>query len=299
MNIETHEVEVNGFRTHYVAVGSGPPLLLLQGDGESASVWQWVLPALGRTHRVYAPDLPGAGRTDKPLPSYYAPLLSGSGEKTGNSVASYTSEYYAGWLTGFMDALGLEQAVLVGSSWGGLVALRFALGAPERVTELVLVASSGLGPEVNPMLRLPTIPGFGELMTAFTLTPPGSMQRIWARTALAFADPRRVPLEWVRYQSRIALMPRFLLATVAVLRASLDLAGQRPEEIVLDRLPELPMRTLVVWGAQDRVLPVEQGRRAVERLQRGQLIVIPECGHLPQVEWPERFAATLNAFLTG
>jgi pimeloyl-ACP methyl ester carboxylesterase len=179
------------------------------------------------------------------------------------------------------------------------VALRFALSAPERVTELVLVASSGLGPEVNPMLRLLTIPGFGEIVSAYTLTPPGNMQRICGRIPLLFAGPRRVPLEWVRYQSRLALMPRFLLATVAVLRASLDLAGQRAEEIVLDRLPELPMRTLVIWGAHDQVIPVEQGRRAVERLQRGQLIVIPECGHLPHVEWPERFVATLNAFLTG
>ncbi len=299
MNIETHEVDANGLRTHYLAVGSGPPLLLLHGDGESASSWQWVLPALGRTHRVYAPDLPGSGRTDKPLPSYYAPLLSGSGEKTANSVASYTPEYYVGWLTGFLDALGLEQAVLVGHSFSGLVALRFALSAPKRVTELVIIDSAGLGPEVNPVLCLLTMPGIGEILPAFTLTPPGSMQRIWARTALMFADPRRVPLEWVRYQYRLALMLRFLLATVAVQRASMGLAGQRAEEIVLDRLPELPTRTLVIWGAQDRVIPVEHGRRAVERLQRGQLIVIPECGHLPHVEWPERFAGTLNAFLTA
>ncbi len=298
MEIETHEVDANGLRTHYLAVGSGPPLLLLHGDSESARCWQWVLPALGRTHRVYAPDLPGSGQSAKPLPSYYAPALPGSDQKTANLVASYTLEYYVRWLTGFLDAIGIEQAALVGHSFSGLVVLRFALSAPERVTDLVIADSSGLGPEVSPAVRSLIIPGYGEFLAACALTPLGSTQRIWTRIALMFEDPRRVPLGWVQDQYRLASMPPFLLATLAILRALLDLTGHRAEEIVLDRLPELPMRTLVIWGAQDRVVPVEQGQRAVERLQRGQLIVIPECGHLPQVEWPERFAATLNAFLT-
>ena len=86
-------------------------------------------------------------------------------------------------------------------------------------------------------------------------------------------------------------------AVEAALRAQIDLGGQR--EVLVDRLPQLEMPTLVVWGERDRVFPYTQARTAVSRLRQGILELIPDCGHLPHVERPDRFAVILSRFLDG
>ncbi len=254
--------------------------MLLHGDGESAASWQRVLPDLGRTHRVLAPDLPG--RNPKPEPA-----------------ARYTPEFFAGFLGAFLDALGIDRAPLVGNSLGGLAVLHLALRAPDRAEAVVLVSSSGLGREVTPAQRLLTVPGYGDVQIAWAGTPLGRTQRVVARAALMFARPDRVPSGWVRDQYRLASLPRFLAVTLASLRELIDLGGQREGQIVLDRLPTLRMPVLVVWGAQDRVVPVAHARAAVERLPHGQLAVIPDCGHQPHVECPRDFVTALDGFLVA
>jgi pimeloyl-ACP methyl ester carboxylesterase len=94
----------------------------------------------------------------------------------------------------------------------------------------------------------------------------------------------------------MALLPGYLEATLSSLRAQLNVIGQR--EVLLDSLPQLNMPTLVVWGTNDRVFPKEQAQAAVSRLKQGHLALIPDCGHLPQVERPELFTAALSEFLT-
>ena len=91
------------------------------------------------------------------------------------------------------------------------------------------------------------------------------------------------------------LLPGFLEAELAALRAQAYLGGQR--EVLLDRLPSLEMPTLVVWGTSERVLPTSQAREAFARLREGSLELIPNCGHLPHVEQPDRFVAILDRFL--
>ena len=86
-------------------------------------------------------------------------------------------------------------------------------------------------------------------------------------------------------------------AVEAALRAQIDLGGQR--EVLADRLAELEVPTLVVWGERDQVFPSFQAHKAVSRLHQGFLELIPDCGHLPHVERPDRFAAILGRFLNG
>ncbi|MDP9479919.1 MAG: alpha/beta fold hydrolase [Actinomycetota bacterium] len=94
----------------------------------------------------------------------------------------------------------------------------------------------------------------------------------------------------------MARLPGFLEAQLASVRAQVGLRGQR--EVLLDRLPDLRRTpTLVLWGARDRVLPASQAREAISRVPNGFLEMLPDCGHLPQVEHPERFAAALGRFL--
>ena len=275
MVVEKRRIEVGGLSTRYLEAGNGPPLVLLHALGESAFDWRWVLRALARTHRVYAPDLPGFGDSAKP-------------------TADYSPAFFERFAVGFLDALGLERAAVVGNSLGGLIALRLALSEPARVGALVLVDSAGLGRSVTFALRSLTTPGYGELSIAWSKTPAGAAGRAWAKARLLFAHPQLAPAGWTAEQYRLAQLPGFLEAALAALRAQMDPGGQR--EVLLDRLPHLESPTLVVWGALDRVFPSSQGRDAASRLPKGSLALIPECGHMPHVERPDRFVAALDGF---
>jgi 4,5:9,10-diseco-3-hydroxy-5,9,17-trioxoandrosta-1(10),2-diene-4-oate hydrolase len=275
-SIEEHRVDVGGLTTRYFAAGAGRPLVLLHGDGESAFDWSWTLPALARTRRVYAPDLPGSGENAKP-------------------AADYSPAFLERFAASFLDAAGIGRAAVVGSSLGGLVALRLALSEPTRVSALVLVASSGLGRAVNLGLSALVVPGYGDLAVGWAGTSAGAAQRARGRARLLFARPGRAPKAWVSEQYRLARTPGFLAAQLAALRAELDPLGQR--EVLLDKLPNLTMPTLVVWGERDRILPVWQARVALARLPQGSIEIIPDCGHLPHVEWPDRFVRALDGFL--
>ena len=176
------------------------------------------------------------------------------------------------------------------------MALRLALSEPTRVTALVLVDSAGLGSAVNPAFTSVNVFGPFEAAIPFWRTPAGAYQRAWGRTALLFARfPGSVPREWLAEQCRLARAPGYLEAHVTALRALVGPLGQR--EVLLDRLPRLEMPTLVVWGARDRVFPESQARNAAARLRKGCLAVIPDCGHMPHVECPDPFLATLDGFL--
>jgi 2-hydroxy-6-oxonona-2,4-dienedioate hydrolase len=113
---------------------------------------------------------------------------------------------------------------------------------------------------------------------------------------LLFAhSPKSVPREWLAKQCRLALSPGYLAAHLTVLRTLVSPLGQR--EVLVDRLPSLKIPTLVVWGARDRVFPQSQAREAVTHLPEGSLSLIPECGHMPHVECPDRFLGALDGFL--
>jgi pimeloyl-ACP methyl ester carboxylesterase len=132
----------------------------------------------------------------------------------------------------------------------------------------------------------------------FWRTPIGAYQRAWGRTALLFAHPPgSVPREWLAEQRRLALRPGYLEAHLTALRALVGPFGQRA--VLLDRLPLLEVPTLVVWGERDRVFPERQAREAVARLREGSLALIPNCGHMPHVECPGRFLASLDEFIGG
>jgi pimeloyl-ACP methyl ester carboxylesterase len=277
--VEEHNVEIDGLPIRYLTAGEGPPLVLLHGAGDNALDWQWVMPTLAATHQVYAPDLPGSPDSARP-------------------AADYSPDFFERFAAGFLDALGIGRATFVGNSLGGLIALRLALSEPARVTALVLVDSAGLGYAVNPAFTSVNVPGPFEAAIPLWRTPVGAYQRAWGRTALLFAHPpTSVPREWLAEQGRLAQSPGYLEAHLSVLRALVSPLGQR--EVLVDRLPLLKIPTLVVWGARDRVFPESQAREAVVRLQEGALTIIPECGHMPHVECPDRFLAALDGFLLG
>jgi pimeloyl-ACP methyl ester carboxylesterase len=275
--VEERHVEVDGMPIRYLAAGEGPPLVLLHGAGDNSFDWRWVMPALAAAHRVYAPDLPGSPDSARP-------------------AAAYSPAFFERFVAAFVNALGMGPATFVGNSLGGLIALRLALSEPDRVRALILVDGAGLGSAVTPLFTSVNVPHLGEAAMPFWRTSVGAYQRAWGRTALLFAhSPGSVPREWLAEQCRLAQSPGYLEAHLSVLRAIVSPLGQR--EVLVDRLPSLKVPTLVVWGARDRVFPQSQAREAVDRLRDGSVALIPDCGHMPHVECPDRFLAVLDGFL--
>jgi pimeloyl-ACP methyl ester carboxylesterase len=275
MAFEARQIQVNGLNIRYLTAGNDePPLVLLHGVGDSAFDWSWVIPTLGTKHRVIAPDFPGSGDSAKPK-------------------REYSLEFLTQFLGDFLNTLQIQRAVLLGNSLGGLIALRFALSNPQQVAAMVLVSTMGFSQLANLVLSNLTLPIFGEFAIAWSKTPLGAKQRAWSRAALLFAHPSKVPAAWLAEQERLALLPGFLEANLSILRY---LLGQRQE--VLESLPQLQMPTLVVWGVNDLVLPNYQADQdAINRLQQAHLALIPDCGHLPQVERPELFTNAVKDFL--
>ena len=243
--------------------------------GTSAREWSWVLSDLARNHLVYAIDLPGYDGSVKP--------------------PDYAPTFTANFMSSFLDAVGVERAAVVGNSFGGLTALHLALSEPSRVSALILSDSAGLGRAVSLALAAVTLPGGGDVVKILDKTPLGASQRACSRALLLFARPWQIPPKWLKDQYQLAQIPNFMEATLESIRSAVNLAGQR--EVLLGQLPRLQMPTLIVWGIEDRVLPYWQARDALTRLKKGSLELIPNCGHLPHVERPERFVSIVDGFV--
>jgi len=276
MSLEEHFVSIDGIRIRYLVEGSGPAVVLLHAAGESARDWQWMIPRLAGRFRLYAPDLPG--------------YTDGS----GNGV-SYTTTAFAGIMTKLIRELDISCPTLIGNSLGGLVALRMAMSDSLQVPALVMVGSAGLGKEINPFLIGLTAPAAGDIAMASTSNPFGAWLRSGFRSLLLFANPSRVPPEWFQEQYRLAGNPSYRHATLASLRAQIDYNGQR--EVLVGELPKLDIPVLVLWGGEDQIIPVEHGRKAMKHLRYGKIEIFPDCGHIPQVENPDRFSTALGNFL--
>ncbi len=274
-DLEPRTLQVRGREVEYLEAGSGSPLVLLHGDGNTARDWCGVMATLASTHRVVAVSLPGHGGT--------AP-----GE-------SYTPDAIAAWLLEVLDALDLPTVALAGNSLGALVAIHVTLQRPDRVVQLVLLDCPGLGRAVNPLLAMETAPGVGEAAISTTLLPGGPQVRAAARASMLFAQPWRAPAGWWVDQVRWGAHREFLVASVAAKRAILNIAGQR--HLVLDRLADVHVPTLVVWGLMDQVLPVSHAHAAVRRLPNARVHVVHDAGHLVHVERPDAVARAVLAFL--
>jgi len=264
-------IKVNGINTHYVVAGSGRPLLLLHGLGGHWGHWEANIPALAQHYRVYAPDIAGFGLSDKP------------------QAADRNLEFLLHFLRGFLDVQEIAQAVVIGNSMGGFLALQMALTYPQRVSALVLVAAAGLGPQIGWILRLQGLPLLGDLVTI----PSRRLVRLAVRSL--FYDKAKATPQIVEEHYQHFCRPGARQCYLAVIHNGIGRGGQH--YVLLDRLPQISVPTLLVWGAQDRLLPVRQAHAAAARLPHSRLHVLPECGHCPQMEKPEEFNRLVLDFL--
>jgi pimeloyl-ACP methyl ester carboxylesterase len=268
-------VTLHGHTITYVQKGTGPVLLLIHGMAGSLDTWRSVIGPLARGATVLAVDLPGHGNSS----------LGGGDYSLGSLAAG---------LRDVLMALGHDRATLVGHSLGGGIAMQFSYQFPEMIERLVLVSSGGLGVEVSPVLRAASLPG-ASLFLSLTAEATRRGSAI-ARRALdaAHVQSNSGLEELITSYGSLADADR-RSAFLATVRSVVGLNGQTV--FAGDRLylaQELPV--LLVWGADDPIIPVAHAQAAHELLPHSTLVVFDGVRHFPQVEAPDRFVTALEEF---
>lgn len=256
--IRGHDVQLGAHRIHYRTLGErGPAIVLVHGLGSSGADWGTLMPDLARAHRVYALDLLGYGRSDKPRDGDY-------------SIAAQTE-----LVRSFMDALHIGRADVIGVSMGGWIAMRLAATHRDRVTRLVLFDSAGFRFETT------------LVETTFT---PATMAELRKDLALQTKRASQLP----DFVGRDIL--REIREDAPILRASMRsmLSGR---DLMDAHTSTITMPTLLIWGADDRITPLAVGQRMQRELPNAKLIVEPGCGHLAVVECRDAYMPQLLRFL--
>ena len=262
-------VQAAGITTNYHDVGDGFPALFIHGSGPGVSAWaNWrlVMPALSERLRVIAPDMAGFGFSERP------------------AGIRYDLDTWVAQAIGLLDALGLEQADVVGNSFGGALALAMAIRHPQRVRRLVLMGSVGVPFDITEGLD-----------AVWGYTPSfENMRRIMDYFAW---DRSLVNDELAELRYRASIRPGFQESFGAMFPAPrqrwVDALASREEDI-----RALPQETLIVHGRDDRVIPLLTSLKLVEWIDRSQLHVYGRCGHWTQIEHAARFAKLVGDFLT-
>ena len=274
-------MEINGLNVHLKRRGAGEPVyILLHGFGASTFSWREVMDPLSTDAMVIAYDRPAFGLTERPL--------------EWEGLNPYTQESNVNILLGLMDALEIEEAILVGNSAGGTVATAFTLAHPDRVQALILVDAAIYqtmpdSPLLSWLLSTPQMDHIGPLITRRLAGGQGD-----AFLNSAWYDPS--PLE---------AHPEIIAGYRKPLRAENwdralwehTQATQAPG--LAERLGEIQIPTLVISGAQDQIVPLENSVRLAEDIPGAQLVIIKECGHLPQEECPQEFLSAVNPFINA
>ncbi|AEV76756.1 putative hydrolase or acyltransferase of alpha/beta superfamily [Mycolicibacterium rhodesiae NBB3] len=271
---QLRELTLHGNRVSYLDEGAGDVLLLIHGIGGSSDCWRDVVHRLSRRHRVIAVDLLGHGRSDKPR-------------------SDYSLGAFAVWLRDFLDALNIHEATVVGHSFGGGVALQFAHQHKEYCRRLVLISSGGLGPDLGRLLRMLSLPGAEIALQLIASRPAIQVGKALRRRALSSGQQVTRYSETLKGQA--ALSNRHSRAAfLKTLRSVVDHRGQAV--CALDRLrADLP--TMIIFGDQDRCIPVAHAYSAHEAIPGSELHVIPGVGHQPQVQCPETVARLVGDFI--
>jgi pimeloyl-ACP methyl ester carboxylesterase len=254
----------------FLEQGQGPPLLLLHGLGASSFSWRHTIPALSPQYRVLAPDLPAHGRT--------GPVAGGD----------YRLEALADGISDFLDRRSVEKAAVAGNSLGGGLALLLAHRYPERVAALILLAPAAALTRIPLMFYPLRLPGLG-LLTAVLLGP-------WILPlGLRLAYHRR---ELITPEVAAGYAPTFskLANRLALQRLVRDLEPWPPAKVD-SLLQGIAQPVSLIWGREDRILPVQQADFLTTRLPAAEFHLLPDAGHAPQEEAPEAVNEIIIAFL--
>jgi pimeloyl-ACP methyl ester carboxylesterase len=258
--VQSNIAWVGGHRIHYYVRGpvNGSPVVLVHGLGGRGEDFAKLAPYLEKAgYRVYTPDLLGFGQSEEP------------------HNVSYSIAEQANIIDGFLDRVGLRKVDLVGWSMGGWVAQKVAVDHPRRVRRLVLMDSAGL--------KMP--PSWDTRL--FTPTTPDELGRL---NELLTPHPARMPGFVANDILRVSASSSWVIK-----RALASMFSAK--DVMDDDLASLEMPVLILWGDQDRVTPLSEGRAIHDLIPQSRLEIAKGCGHLAPSECADRFGPELTAFL--
>ncbi len=277
LDADSQFVQLNGLSVHYKKMGQGQPFfLLLHGFGASLYSWNPILEPLSQLGTVLAFDRPAFGLTERPL--------SWKGQNP------YSPQAQVELVTGLLDHFGVQQAILVGNSAGGMLAMLSALQHPERVQALILVDpvvySGGGAPKwVKPFFNTPQMRHLGPLVS----------RQLQARSIqfvkLAWHDPSMIKQETFDLYQKPLQVENWDHALW-----ELTLASRTPD--LINHLNEFTLPVLVVTGDDDRIVPTSDSIRLAGEIPNARLEVIHNAGHVPHEERPEAFMEAVQKFVT-
>ena len=272
-------IEVNDLTVHYKEAGAGDrTFILLHGFGASIYSWREVMDDFSQLGRVIAYDRPAFGLTERPMPEDWA-------------ENPYGMKANVELLRGLMDSLAIEKAVLVGNSAGGGVAVAFGLEYPERVESLILVdpgVGGGRGPQFPawalPLMWTPQMRHIGPLMMRdYQESLPKTILREWFNQDKLTVEVAQEPLKifkiknWDRAFYELTFAPAY------------------PELRPL--LPQLTVPVFIIAGQEDRLIRAFYFEAISKEIPAAQLVLIPQCGHVPQEECPAEFMQAVDNYL--
>jgi len=268
-----HFIKIGDVNLHYQEYpGKGENVFLLHGFASSTYTWEGVAPYLQKQGcHVWALDMKGFGWSDKPEDAKYDPIT--------------LMEEVNQW----MDVMGLDDVTFVGNSLGGAIAVLMAIEHPERIGRMVLIDAASYSQTERPfvvrMAGMPFSRSFAKLFFG-RWAIKWNMKRV-------FYHADRVTEEKVdAYYER--------MCTHGALDAQISVASSLDFGIFekyTRRIPEIKAKTLIIWGKEDKWIPLENGFRFRKEIAESVIVVIPECGHIPQEEYPEETAGLIADFM--
>lgn len=268
-------------RVHVLEAGHGTPVVMIHGGNSVAAGWEPLLGLLQDDVHLYAPDRPGCGLTDR---------------VDYRRVPSFR-EHCVSFLDSLLDALGLDRASLVGNSIGGWWCLVYALAHPERVDRIALVGEpAASSARVQGRHRVLATRPLNALLYATKLRPRRDHARAHLRSIVA--HPERVPETYLDLGFAAATLPGAQLAWLSMVERFVRDAPREGTYALRERLRALPHEVLFVWGDRDGC-PPRWGQELCGYLPHARLEVLPDAGHLPWLDAPERVAELLREFLVG
>jgi len=264
--------DVDGMKIHFHDVGTGEPLVLLHGGGPGAAGWSNYsrnVEFFSKRFRTIVIDVPGFGKSTK------------------KSVSKDVLEFMAGAVRGVLDSLGIDKISFVGNSLGGGVSLKFALMHPERVHRLVLMGAGGSLPIFNTMPE-----GVKHLRGYYGGDGP-SFEKLKSFIDCLVFDPSQISDDLLRVRYENSLDPE------VVKNPPLKMLMHSPsDQLWRANLGALTQKTLLVWGREDRTVPLDAAFILLRTIPNAYLHVFPQCGHWAQWEKADEFNALVTDFIT-
>lgn len=260
--MEEKFLQIDENKIRYLESGtSQKTLVLVHGLGASAERWNKVIPIFAKNYRVLVPDLIGFGYSDKPL-------------------VDYTPDFFSDFLKKFFNAINIDRASVVGSSLGGQISAEFTISNPQNVEKLILTSPSGVldhsTPALDAYIMAALYPNEINAKKAFELME-GSGEEVPEDVVNGFIERMKLP------NAKLAFMSTIL--------------GLKNSKLVASKLESITNPTLIIWGVDDPVIPIENSDVFVSKIRGCRLFKIDKCGHTPYVQKPNIFSNKVLEFL--